>query len=114
MKVYPRPRGGAVRRVKPMRAQHGLSPPTRGSRLDDVVVEHRRRSIPAHAGEPRTATRFRRACRVYPRPRGGATEDLTKIAVEYGLSPPTRGSLAAAVAHRYWTRSIPAHAGEPY
>ena len=33
-------------------AQSGLSPPTRGSPVTDIVRLHAAGSIPAHAGEP--------------------------------------------------------------
>ena len=91
--VYPRPRGGASEvwgnmspedglspptRGSPASrfltcSSHGLSPPTRGSR-STMCCPADRRSIPAHAGEPRTS-------RVACPPRHPS-----------GLSPPTRGS----------------------
>ena len=51
-RVYPRPRGGTYCRTKPSAAVVGLSPPTRGNPLHGIADFNRKRSIPAHAGEP--------------------------------------------------------------
>ena len=69
--VYPRPRGGTVTKAWGALNLAGLSPPTRGNHRfppDDWQVK---RSIPAHAGEPRPLDAFYHAREVYPRPRGG-------------------------------------------
>ena len=50
--VYPRPRGGTYRAASQAWSNCGLSPPTRGNRQRAPRPEVRRRSIPAHAGEP--------------------------------------------------------------
>ncbi len=50
--VYPRPRGGASVNAADPSSAVGLSPPTRGSPGQALEVPTRRRSIPAHAGEP--------------------------------------------------------------
>ena len=71
--VYPRPRGGAQHGDHDLLPPEGLSPPTRGSPLRWRVSRTFPRSIPAHAGEPRTSARTGRRPGVYPRPRGGAT-----------------------------------------
>ena len=70
-------------------------------------------SIPACAGEPRSAPVFTEWQRVYPRVCGGTQPDgsVTKRAV--GLSPRVRGNLVVACRCRSWLRSIPACAGEP-
>ena len=70
-KVYPRPRGGTKRRGRLKRRRRGLSPPTRGNPRQLRHQSERPRSIPAHAGEPRTGRTTRRSPEVYPRPRGG-------------------------------------------
>ena len=90
--VYPRPRGGTP--APYLRVCHikGLSPPTRGNRGRERVVESVRRSIPAHAGEPRRRIRKRRPARVYPRPRGGTPPAKPPHFHTGGLSPPTRGN----------------------
>ena len=70
-RVYPRPRGGTrVVLFQPSRSP-GLSPPTRGNPRRTPPQPILRRSIPAHAGEPRFLTRSAACRRVYPRPRGG-------------------------------------------
>ena len=51
--VYPRPRGGTSAWRALFLAMRGLSPPTRGNRGPHSRRPHGRRSIPAHAGEPR-------------------------------------------------------------
>ena len=96
-----------------MMAIQGLSPPTRGSRCEQILRKSCRGSIPAHAGEPMRCWRVCAKARVYPRPRGGASLQAMSLASADGLSPPTRGSRW----HLEWPasgqRSIPAHAGEP-
>ena len=91
----------------------GLSPPTRGNPKSASSLLRRRRSIPAHAGEPRVRTRRRVIPKVYPRPRGGTELGAAGDARPDGLSPPTRGNLWATLAAAAAARSIPAHAGEP-
>ena len=91
----------------------GLSPPTRGSPRQIVIALDGQRSIPAHAGEPRSGRAVTATARVYPRPRGGATMTETKVVPKPGLSPPTRGSPRQASTRLRPSRSIPAHAGEP-
>ena len=108
--VYPRPRGGAVDATAISWAFDGLSPPTRGSHVHQLdrtapsgsIPAHepmdkpepgtRPRSIPAHAGEPPSRTRRCSCPAVYPRPRGGASHEVSPHFPEHGLSPPTRGS----------------------
>ncbi len=91
----------------------GLSPPTRGSPLGTRTNHYRRGSIPAHAGEPAITSSMLPFLRVYPRPRGGASDPWPKAVPSSGLSPPTRGSLRDGGVHRGVPGSIPAHAGEP-
>ena len=111
--VYPRPRGEAGPMESPILSTRGLSPPTRGSR--DVGLGRRveARSIPAHAGKPSPAAAGPAMPSVYPRPRGEAVASPHVISYSYGLSPPTRGSLADKRPTAHWRRSIPAHAGKP-
>ena len=70
--VYPRPRGGANRTISCAMGRLGLSPPTRGSHYSHKDAGFRRRSIPAHAGEPFSRAVGGFGLQVYPRPRGGA------------------------------------------
>ena len=113
IRVYPRPRGGAVIRFVLPWAEKGLSPPTRGSRPQRRFTERDVRSIPAHAGEPRRLLLPRRTSGVYPRPRGGAGLFVSVRCHSRGLSPPTRGSRRRCRGHAVVQGSIPAHAGEP-
>ena len=112
-KVYPRPRGGTLFGRPGVNPIPGLSPPTRGNPRGTNRLWQRRRSIPAHAGEPelRGWRPFRRS--VYPRPRGGTKSRTFHVGMSRGLSPPTRGNRSCGRAVGRRPRSIPAHAGEP-
>ena len=112
-RVYPRPRGGTRREERERRVKNGLSPPTRGNRANVRRQVFLRRSIPAHAGEPRDMRSPAQPPRVYPRPRGGTDSCRPVIRASGGLSPPTRGNPPLFTAALFQTRSIPAHAGEP-
>ena len=50
--AYPRPRGGAGPGQMGGGIFSGLSPPARGSRVNDELAPINRRPIPARAGEP--------------------------------------------------------------
>ena len=112
-RVYPRPRGGTVVERRRVETNMGLSPPTRGNH--DVVLGRflRRRSIPAHAGEPFHCARLRLRPTVYPRPRGGTLRPIRRFRCWRGLSPPTRGNHFHCARFALGRGSIPAHAGEP-
>ena len=112
-RVYPRPRGGTRLTLTPNDRSRGLSPPTRGNHVARQPPAARRRSIPAHAGEPASAAYRRRPSRVYPRPRGGTGSQQPQNIPRDGLSPPTRGNPINGAAGIEILRSIPAHAGEP-
>ena len=111
--VYPRPRGGTLEGRAANVRSAGLSPPTRGNHAPPRRHVGQRRSIPAHAGEPRMMMSSAAISRVYPRPRGGTTDTKRRSRKRCGLSPPTRGNPAPAVRAVVQDRSIPAHAGEP-
>ena len=111
--VYPRPRGGTVVVNMDGEPVEGLSPPTRGNPPTPARRQAFRRSIPAHAGEPRPTERDTRRHAVYPRPRGGTGRVVRLLAPREGLSPPTRGNQVGAEGLRTGGGSIPAHAGEP-
>ena len=99
--VYPRPRGGADDAFPGALDPGGLSPPTRGSPHRVTVSGNRRRSIPAHAGEPSMRRPSSEMSRVYPRPRGGAHLERSSGLRLDGLSPPTRGSPCILPRHPY-------------
>ena len=111
--VYPRPRGGTFCRSRRPAIRGGLSPPTRGNRGPAGDVDHHRRSIPAHAGEPPARPHHTAVPAVYPRPRGGTLSSPSHSAASPGLSPPTRGNRDEVKLQDESMRSIPAHAGEP-
>ena len=111
--VYPRPRGGTAERAPYMKAGAGLSPPTRGNRAHLELIVLRRRSIPAHAGEPTLESAGAPTEEVYPRPRGGTRARALVRTSGDGLSPPTRGNQSMWQIDSGRRRSIPAHAGEP-
>ena len=111
--VYPRPRGEAHRRRGAETVRDGLSPPTRGSLANGWQGTRIHRSIPAHAGKPRSPYVYARALPVYPRPRGEACSETLLPSPLGGLSPPTRGSQARRCAPIQSQGSIPAHAGKP-
>jgi len=69
--VYPRLRGGTVGQAIAGAIRWGLSPLARGNPPACSPSTSTTGSIPACAGEPTPAPRFRAACRVYPRLRGG-------------------------------------------
>ncbi len=66
-----------------------------------------------HAGEPYLCLVGARQKKVYPRGCGGATEEPSETATDWGLSPRVRGSLLRAVIIAVNFGSIPAGAGEP-
>ncbi len=111
--VYPRPRGGTHTEDLEWRTIMGLSPPTRGNRRSESAVVARRRSIPAHAGEPPQREQRPTQREVYPRPRGGTGARPRRRVRGAGLSPPTRGNQSTPATKSPCRRSIPAHAGEP-
>ena len=90
-RVYPRPRGGTAFPMDVADHSPGLSPPTRGNPTIVLKVDLDLGSIPAHAGEPRLTPLYRRAGRVYPRPRGGTSPALVLLAAGHGLSPAHAG-----------------------
>ena len=113
-RVYPRPRGGTAVICQPALRIEGLSPPTRGNHLTTREVCAYHWSIPAHAGEPATDGENLTMTMVYPRPRGGTDSSTDSSQSGSGLSPPTRGNLDPSEQPPAPTRSIPAHAGEPW
>ena len=85
----------------------------RGNRGDQAVGVVGVRSIPACAGEPRSAGWRGRTPRVYPRVCGGTGYLIAAWLTGAGLSPRVRGNRVIGALAREERRSIPACAGEP-
>ena len=111
--VYPRVCGGTRRDERPMENATGLSPRVRGNRLLFVAEKVAGGSIPACAGEPKTAAMCWRARMVYPRVCGGTPHQATQGARPEGLSPRVRGNRPRLRLPAGGVGSIPACAGEP-
>ena len=111
--VYPRARGGTIKKSLVPGVYLGLSPRTRGNQAGQRTTLAAVGSIPAHAGEPIPPPPSACTPRVYPRARGGTSSGKFSNSSSDGLSPRTRGN-QRPTPHRVWHRgSIPAHAGEP-
>ena len=111
--VYPRSRGATIRASAAIAGGTGPSPLTRGNHPLLAGQRGQQRSIPAHAGQPRSTRRWRPACRVYPRSRGATTPALQRPKRPRGPSPLTRCNWADFVGRVVAVGSIPAHAGQP-
>ena len=93
--------------------RNGLSPRVRGNHAKRRYHKMDIGSIPACAGEPRTALRPPGAPKVYPRVCGGTPGPVSDVQRCEGLSPRVRGNLHAGHTEAGRFRSIPACAGEP-
>ena len=91
----------------------GLSSRVRGNHGPRFPRGRRHGSIPACAGEPRTALSARAPARVYPRVCGGTASRADNSGDSSGLSPRVRGNLRPALEPPAGGGSIPACAGEP-
>ena len=91
----------------------GLSPHTRGNRLELRRATAGQGSIPAHTGEPSTRRVPTARRRVYPRTHGGTSGGIVASLLGQGLSPHTRGNHVAKDLKTGFVGSIPAHTGEP-
>ena len=109
--VYPRVCGGAPNPLFSPTRMSGLSPRVRGSPGSVHASRICVGSIPACAGEPRSASGAATSPWVYPRVCGGAIASGMVSRTRRGLSPRVRGSpsLQGLVADRHG--SIPACAG---
>ena len=112
--VYPRLRGGSLLAAGATSIARGLSPPTRGIRVQPCRRDVVSRSIPAYAGDPRRNERPTKPRWVYPRLRGGSGGKAAAWLIERGLSPPTRGIQLRRRHCQPNRRSIPAYAGDPF
>ena len=111
--VYPRLRGGSQNRRPRVKGWGGLSPPTRGIRVDGHHAGNPYGSIPAYAGDPGVFKPPPVAKPVYPRLRGGSTAAPSTALRLGGLSPPTRGIRWRFGQRHHCGWSIPAYAGDP-
>ena len=90
----------------------GLSPRVRGKHRAGRGIPHRRRSIPACAGEAIGIGGATDGNKVYPRVCGGSPPPATPEELAEGLSPRVRGKPASVCVPCNNPRSIPACAGE--
>ncbi len=111
--VYPRVCGGTSPAGRDVVTREGLSPRVRGNLGRWLSTRTTTRSIPACAGEPRTAPIPHPVRKVYPRVCGGTPSASPSNFGILGLSPRVRGNQTQAAAERERAGSIPACAGEP-
>ena len=111
--VYPRVCGGTGGGVRGWGGCRGLSPRVRGNPPFRLVEATREGSIPACAGEPRSAGRPCAMTPVYPRVCGGTYCKISIVTSPVGLSPRVRGNPIQPSADDGRGGSIPACAGEP-
>ena len=112
-RVHPRSRGAARPPGEHRGGRSGPSPLTRGSHAAEVLAVARRRSIPAHAGQPTVMGLLMVFAPVHPRSRGAASRPRRSPTRRRGPSPLTRGSHRQVLLTHAVLRSIPAHAGQP-
>ncbi len=111
--AYPRSRGGTATPDATTLLNGGLSPLTRGNLRYTRQRCPCPRPIPAHAGEPTSASAASAPPWAYPRSRGGTAAKNSVIVYDPGLSPLTRGNQWARQNSPARRGPIPAHAGEP-
>ena len=93
--AYPRERGGTDRASNRDLIDSGLSPRTRGNRCGVPRASGCVGPIPANAGEPLSTEAGSSLAWAYPRERGGTELKRGDTLALDGLSPRTRGNLAA-------------------
>src|SRR5680860_105930 len=91
--AYPRTRGGNREAGSSYAEFMGLSLHARGKPRHWQDRPHRRRPIPAHAGETGESRSKARVVQAYPRTRGGNAAVIISRSSSVGLSPHTRGKL---------------------
>ena len=112
-RVYPRVCGGTMLVGTVAKLRRGLSPRVRGNRPFTITTGASTGSIPACAGEPRSAGRQCQRPRVYPRVCGGTVCSAGASSMWKGLSPRVRGNRRCSRRTSGCLGSIPACAGEP-
>ena len=113
MPVYPRVCGGTAESAESRHSSHGLSPRMRGNRGAFWGRCPWPGSIPAYAGEPVGNGGWQSAQKVYPRVCGGTCHESLQSMARVGLSPRMRGNPRTTGSEVFFSRSIPAYAGEP-
>ena len=113
-RVYPRACGATASNYRAHTQAGGLSPRMRGNRTAVFRRVPFLGSIPAHAGQPLHPYRIVWKEGVYPRACGATTLNSKIFHLVAGLSPRMRGNLLAHHKPRFYTGSIPAHAGQPF
>ena len=111
--VHPRVCGEAPLPVPAAALQWGPSPRVRGSREEGVGGDQGDGSIPACAGKPTPAARWRVSRRVHPRVCGEAGMPPAVQRIAHGPSPRVRGSQRRPHGGVRRGGSIPACAGKP-
>ncbi len=110
--VYPRVRGGNLRRDRAVNYLDGLSPRARGKLWLETWRKMLLGSIPACAGETGVCSLAFFRSTVYPRVRGGNAALLSLSTLDVGLSPRARGKPLSPGRAPTRRGSIPACAGE--
>ena len=110
---YPRAGGGTSASESIDSCTAGLSPRGRGNRRPWHSPGSGAGTIPARAGEPRSARRWSWNRWDYPRAGGGTDQELAERSLHEGLSPRGRGNRAVTGFRERLEGTIPARAGEP-
>ncbi len=109
--VYPRIRGEHDWSCNHRSVTRGLSPHTRGTRLELQPSFRHPRFIPAYAGNTIGAATIVPSPAVYPRIRGEHVRKSNDRCVTLGVSPHTRGTRVRQNLSNLHRRFIPAYAG---
>ena len=112
-RAHPRSRGATSPGAMCPAAIRGPSPLTRGNPLWRGAPLHSIGPIPAHAGQPRTATATPCSAGAHPRSRGATAFVSRTLSAWVGPSPLTRGNLRTPALYASGCGPIPAHAGQP-
>ena len=108
---FPRPRGDGPIRLMHVPFLIGVSPPTRGWTLRELLAGLAYVGFPAHAGmDPLTASRAFPALG-FPRPRGDGPPTARTTCRAARVSPPTRGWTPVEHPFLEIAAGFPAHAG---
>ncbi len=110
--AHPRSRGENTSSQRTDTSHMGSSPLTRGKRAAAGATGGASRLIPAHAGKTTWLSHIPASVRAHPRSRGENSPRGSKLPVEKGSSPLTRGKLDNIPAACELGGLIPAHAGK--